>query len=147
VIEKIVLPHALRDRLLEEGRLAFPRECCGLIEGVVEQRNAHATAIHPARNLATDADRFEIDPIDQIRLLRDLRGTGREIIGCYHSHPNGRAEPSQRDRDGAFGEGFLWLIVALAQGEEGLNATLAAFEIGQETVRAVPISAGAIAAA
>ena len=46
------------------------------------------------RNLADTPDRFEIDPAEQIKLMRALRGAGREIIGCYHSHPNGSAEPS-----------------------------------------------------
>jgi proteasome lid subunit RPN8/RPN11 len=64
-------------------------------------------------NLAQDSDCFEVDPAAHIALLRKLRGTGREIIGCYHSHPNGRPEPSARDIAGAGETGFLWLIAAL----------------------------------
>jgi proteasome lid subunit RPN8/RPN11 len=134
MIETVVLPDNLRALIEGAARRDFPRECCGLVEGTRNERIARVTAIHPARNLATDADRFEIDPAEQIHLLRQLRGTGRDIIGCYHSHPNGRAEPSQRDLAGAFGEEFLWLIVALT---EGHGTTLGAFEIGQETFRAV----------
>jgi desampylase len=139
VVERIVLSSSLRDRLLDEGRSAFPRECCGLLVGVLEETVAHIVAIHPARNIATEPDRFEIDPADHIRLLRELRGTGRDIIGCYHSHPNGRAEPSPRDRDGAFGDGFLWLIVALTSGVEGASAALGAFEIGQKGFREIAL--------
>jgi proteasome lid subunit RPN8/RPN11 len=135
MIETLVLADSFRAQMEQAARREFPRECCGLIEGIVDQRVARVTAIHPARNLATEADRFEIDPSEQIRLLRELRGTGRDIIGCYHSHPNGRAEPSERDIAGAFGEDFLWLIIAT----DGLGATLGAFEIGQETFRAVAL--------
>ena len=37
------------------------------------------------------------------------------MIGCYHSHPDGAAEPSATRPRGAGEENFLWLIAALAQ--------------------------------
>jgi proteasome lid subunit RPN8/RPN11 len=100
----MILAPALRARILAEARAAFPRECCGLIEGDSER----ITALHPMRNLAEAPDRFAIDPAEQFRLMRE----GRDIVGCYHSHPDGRAEPSPRDADGAGEVGFLWLIAA-----------------------------------
>lgn len=119
----LVLPVALRAQLEAEARAAFPSECCGLIEGRTEGDAVVVAALHPTQNLATAPDRFEIDPAEHVRLLRGLRGTGHEIVGCYHSHPNGRAEPSPRDREGAAEEGFVWLIAALeAEGAPGLSA-------------------------
>ena len=112
--DKLILPANLRHQLLTEARATFPRECCGLIEGVQKDDQIEAVRLHPARNLATRPDRFEIDPMEQFRLLRALRPTDREIVGCYHSHPNGRATPSEHDRDGAGEEGFIWLIASLA---------------------------------
>jgi proteasome lid subunit RPN8/RPN11 len=109
----LALSEALREQIAREARAAFPRECCGLIEGVVEGGAAKALALHPTRNLGTAPDRFEIDPAAHIRLLRSLRGTGRALIGCYHSHPNGKAEPSPRDLEGVGEDGFIWLIAAL----------------------------------
>lgn len=100
----MILAPALRERILAEARAAFPRECCGLLEG----DGARIAAIHPTRNLATEPDRFEIDPAEQFRLLR----AGRRIVGCYHSHPGGLAEPSPRDAERASEAGFLWLIAA-----------------------------------
>ena len=100
----MILERALREAILAEARAAHPRECCGLLEGDGER----IAAIHPARNLADAADRFEIDPALQFRLRRE----GRRIVGCYHSHPGGVAAPSRRDADGAGETGFLWLIAA-----------------------------------
>ena len=102
-----------REHLQTNATITFPRECCGLIEGVCEESTARATALHPMPNLSTESDGFEIDPAVHIALLRSLRGTNRAIIGCYHSHPNGRPEPSPRDAAGAMEEGFLWLIAAI----------------------------------
>ena len=108
-----VLSHVLHDQLAAEARAAYPNECCGLIEGVRTGDTIEAVAFHPTRNLAAASDRFEIDPAEHIRLLRSLRGTGREIVGCYHSHPDGEPTPSPRDRDSAHDEDFVWLIAGL----------------------------------
>jgi proteasome lid subunit RPN8/RPN11 len=109
----LVISRALHDQLAVEARAAYPRECCGLIEGARAGDTIAAIALHPTRNLATASDRFEIDPAEHIRLLRILRGTGREIVGCYHSHPDGDPKPSPRDRDRAHDEDFVWLIAGL----------------------------------
>jgi proteasome lid subunit RPN8/RPN11 len=109
----VFLPAALRAQIEAEARAAYPRECCGLLVG---QRSGERTEIflaHPALNVAAGDNRFEIDPQAQFTLLRALRGTGREIIGCYHSHPHGRAEPSQKDATGASEIGFIWLIASV----------------------------------
>jgi desampylase len=119
-MQVLVLPDALRERLLAEVRQALPKECCGLIEGVATPDGWHAIALHRSKNLAADPEQgFLIDPQIQFRTLRDLRGTGRAVIGCYHSHPGGGSEPSARDRAEAMDDGFVWLIA----GESGLNAT------------------------
>lgn len=138
MIETLTLAGALRRQLATEAAHAFPRECCGLIEGVVKPftlspskgpltlspSKGDAVALHPMPNVAPESDRFEIDPAAHIALLRGLRGTGRGIIGCYHSHPNGRAEPSAHDLASAVEAGFLWLIAALdrADAEPRLGA-------------------------
>lgn len=120
----LVLPPGLRAQIAAEAQAALPNECCGLIEGIREGGKVRATALHPTANLASDpAAGFEIDPAVHLRLRCRLRGTGQEIIGCYHSHPNGRALPSERDRAAGCEAGFVWIIAAVA-GE----ATLAAYE-------------------
>lgn len=108
---KLALPEDLRHQILAAARAAFPRECCGLILGVRHGGDAHALALHPARNVAAFSDRFEMDPADQFAALRAARATGQAVIGCYHSHPNGVAWPSARDLAGGGEENFLWLIV------------------------------------
>jgi desampylase len=111
----IDLPAALAGQIRREAAAAGARECCGLIEGVRDGETFRVTALHPARNLAIEADRFDIDPRDHLAASKAARANGRGIIGCYHSHPAGRAEPSAHDLAGAAEENFLWLIAA---GEE-----------------------------
>ena len=101
---------------------------------------ACATELHPAPNLAAASDRFEIDPARHIALLRQLRGTDRAIIGCYHSHPNGRLEPSQNDCESAGEEKFLWLIAAL--GNDSGEPCLACFVSSESAFNPVRIEIG-----
>ena len=134
----LILSDALREQIAREARAAFPRECCGLMEGVCEDNVMRVTALHPAHNLSQEADRFEIDPADHFRALRAARTNGCDVIGCYHSHPNGRAQPSERDGDSE--TGFLWLIAAVA----GADVSLSVFRRGGgwQTLEMAPESAG-----
>ena len=111
---RLVLPKDLQLRILDEARIAHPRECCGLLEGVRSEDGGEfrVTALHPAHNLAPESDRFEIAPQDHFQAFRTARANGAALIGCYHSHPNGRAEPSAADQEGAGEEDFVWLIAA-----------------------------------
>ncbi|MDR3528473.1 MAG: M67 family metallopeptidase [Rhizomicrobium sp.] len=120
---QLILPATLHAQLLAEAKAAFPAECCGLLEGVRDGESVGVSALHPSANLSpTPKTAFEIDPALHFRLLRGLRGTGREIVGCYHSHPTGKALPSSRDRANGCEDGFVWVIIAT-----GVNDTLAAF--------------------
>jgi proteasome lid subunit RPN8/RPN11 len=108
----VIMPEVLRAQILREAQGAYPRECCGLIEGLREAGNFRIAALHPSRNLAERPDRFDIDPRDQFAAYRSARAQDHAIVGCYHSHPNGCAEPSAMDLAGAGEENFLWLIAS-----------------------------------
>jgi proteasome lid subunit RPN8/RPN11 len=112
VTRRIELPEALRDAIVAAARAAYPAECCGLLEGVQDGALWRITALHATTNLSSDNRAFEIDPADHIAAQKAARGNGHAIIGCYHSHPNGMAQPSQFDLAGAMQDDFLWLIAA-----------------------------------
>jgi proteasome lid subunit RPN8/RPN11 len=119
----VILPPALEAEIARQAAAAFPRECCGLIEGARAGTSFRATALHPGRNLAEAPDRFEIDPADHIAAMKSARAHGANIIGCYHSHPGGEARPSRHDLSGAGEEDFLWLIAAT----DGAQCRIGAF--------------------
>jgi proteasome lid subunit RPN8/RPN11 len=120
---RVDLPAALRAQIEAEARAAYPRECCGLLVGQRRGERIEIFLAHPASNIAERDDRFEIDPQVQFALLHALRGSGREIVGCYHSHPNGRAEPSRTDTAAASERGFIWLVAGMTKNTvSALNA-------------------------
>jgi len=98
------------------GEAAFPREACALLVGDSTLRVAE---IVPAKNVSTDPQReFELDPAVHIAVLRKLRESGgtNRIIGHWHSHPNGRDEPSATDAAMVSDPGLVWLITAVHDG-------------------------------
>ena len=75
------------------------RECCGLLAG----RDGAITHIFSAKNAASDPTRsYEIAPQELFRLMREIRAAKLELLGIYHSHPNGKNEPSATDIELAY---------------------------------------------
>ncbi len=78
----------------------------------------------PRRSLnSRAADRYEIDPADQLRIDTGARQRGLSILGVYHSHPDHPAEPSETDRARAeeiwrATESWLYLILEVAAGKD-----------------------------
>ncbi len=95
--------------ILAEAARAAPEEACGLLLGA----DGRIIEARPAANVAPDRARhFEIDPAALIDAHRSERGGGAQLIGYYHSHPSGPAEPSATDRECAAGDGKIWAIAA-----------------------------------
>ena len=98
------------DAIVAHARETAPDECCGLLVGT---KSAIDEAVR-TRNLEAGPSRYQVDPADHIALMKRLRGSGRTIVGAYHSHPRSSAMPSASDVAEAFYPDFVYLIVSLA---------------------------------
>lgn len=108
---QIIAPAPLIARVASAAAASPDHEICGLLFGD-DQRIAEARA---TRNVAHDpATAFEIDPAALLAALRAQRAGGARLIGHYHSHPRGPAEPSARDL-AASEPGPLWLIAGAGE--------------------------------
>ena len=104
---EIELTREVLDGLLDEARRALPCEACGLLLG----RGQGIDRILPARNVhPVPQTHFEIDPQALVDAHRAEREGGLRVIGYYHSHPRGTAEPSATDRAQSSGDGRVWAI-------------------------------------
>ena len=112
----ILLTQAHLDAVKHAAEAAYPNECCGLLVGRRDGANRTVDQVVESANLASDpSTRFEIDMRLRLTLQKQLRGTGREIIGHYHSHPDGPARPSARDREQAWEPQLIWLIISVTR--------------------------------
>ena len=95
--------------VLGEAARTVPEEACGLLFGTRDHiAEASVTPnVHP-----TPRTHFEIDPAALIAAHKAERAGGPVIVGYWHSHPTGRAEPSLTDQASASGDGRVWAIVA-----------------------------------
>lgn len=117
----LVCIDAVEVRLLEAAaEAAWPNEACALLEGRRYEDGVTVTRVHPADNVAADQQHeFEADPRVLFRLHRTLRGAPTELVGIWHSHPNGLAELSAVDRAWAYDDSLIWLLTPAANGQAG----------------------------
>ena len=95
-----VADHASRDPQVE---------CCGLLAG----REGIITRAYPAENVsANPATAYEIAPREIFDLMREMRAAGLDLLGIYHSHPNGKNEPSPRDIESAYYPDAAYFIIS-----------------------------------
>ena len=95
-------------------------ECCGLLAG----RDGVITDVFPAVNVAPDpAKGYEIAPKEIVDMMREFRERKLEFLGIYHSHPNGKNEPSARDIELAYySEAIYFIISPLADAPKPVRA-------------------------
>ncbi len=117
----------------KQGSASYPEECCGLLIGQIDGDRRIAVEAWPVPNEWTAEvqltenegahslrDRFYIPPQAYLKAQRSALGRDLDVVGCYHTHPDDRAWPSERDRIGAAGVGggpdFSFVIVSIQDG-------------------------------
>ena len=111
------IPRAIYDELLEHARAEAPNECCGMVGG----SDGAATTLYRASNAEGSPLRYNLDPQDQFRIMREMEERGEDLSAIYHSHTRSPAYPSQTDINLAAYPDAVYLIASLAQGEAPLR--------------------------
>ena len=104
-----IVAHALEER---------PNECCGLLIGSADL----VQDVVRARNVRKSATKFQVEPADHFAAIRRARTAGLEVVGAYHSHPNGPSGPSEIDRVRLNDPTMIHVIVSLAHGTRTVRA-------------------------
>ena len=109
------IPKAIVAEMLAQARRDAAVECCGLLAG----RDGAITRIFPAANAAENpATCYQIAPREIFSLMRAMRAEGVEMLGIYHSHPNGKNEPSPRDIEQAYYSEAIYFIISPREDSE-----------------------------
>jgi len=67
--------------------------------------------VYRTENVAeTPRTRYRIDPEQQLAALERADAEGLDVVGFYHSHPTGPAEPSETDAARATWHGYAYVI-------------------------------------
>src|ERR1035441_2663123 len=106
--------------LRQHGEETYPRECCGVLLGRFND-DGSKTVSRAARCGNTRADsphnRYHIDPRELIRIQREGRERGEDIVGFYHSHPDHPAQWSVTDLAEAHWFGCSYVITSVGKGK------------------------------
>lgn len=95
-------------RIAREGA---PVEQCGLLVGRAAERIVGGQV--RMANTEQSIDRYAMDPAEQIKATKSLRGSSDEIVGSWHSHPFSPARLSDEDLRLSTDENALYGIVSL----------------------------------
>jgi len=106
------------------GEETYPYECCGVLLGQMDDDGVRiVTTAARCGNTRDDSprNRYHIDPKELIRIQREGRDRGEDIIGFYHSHPDHPAQWSSTDLAEAHWFGCSYVITAVAKGKAAIT--------------------------
>jgi proteasome lid subunit RPN8/RPN11 len=115
--------------LRQHGEQTYPHECCGVLLGLFADGGAKTVSrIARCANTRQDSpqNRYHIDPKELIRIQREGRERGEDIVGFYHSHPDHPAQWSITDLAEAHWFGCSYVITSV---EQGVAAITNSFEL------------------
>ncbi|HEX4032381.1 MAG TPA: M67 family metallopeptidase [Terracidiphilus sp.] len=111
------------DAIRAHGEQTYPHECCGALLGCVTEEGWQIQASVKAGNTRTDSahNRYQIAPVELVKIEREARLAGLSIGGFYHSHPDHPAQWSQTDFAEAHWLGCCYVITAVEQGKAAIT--------------------------
>ena len=111
------------DEIRQHGEETYPHECCGVLLGQMHEGERVVTAIARCGNTRTDSpqNRYHIDPRELVRIQREGRERGEDIVGFYHSHPDHPARWSPTDLAEAHWIGCSYVITSVEKGKAAIT--------------------------
>src|SRR5277367_5625927 len=106
------------DAIRAHGEETYPHECCGVLLGRSSDGVNEVEDAVRAGNTRTDSahNRYHIAPQELVRIQRQGRERGLDIVGFYHSHPDHPARWSPTDFAEAHWLGCSYVITSVQKG-------------------------------
>jgi proteasome lid subunit RPN8/RPN11 len=113
------IPRPVFDSIRAHGEETYPHECCGILLGRATPEGWRVESAVRAGNIRTDSahNRYQIAPVELVRIQREASRQGLDIAGFYHSHPDHPAQWSPTDFAEAHWIGCSYVITAVAAGK------------------------------
>jgi proteasome lid subunit RPN8/RPN11 len=130
------ISRTLLDQLRQHGEDTYPYECCGVLVGAFDEAGDKTVrSLVKCGNTRTDSpqNRYHISPAELVRIQRDARTTGHDIVGFYHSHPDHPAQWSSTDLAEAHWTGCSYVITSVEKGTAVLTNSF--LLLGEEEVK------------
>jgi proteasome lid subunit RPN8/RPN11 len=107
------------EEIRAHGEETYPYECCGALLGRPASDGWQVESPARASNIRIDSasNRYQIAPVELVKIEREARKLGLDIAGFYHSHPDHPAQWSTTDFAEAHWIGCCYVITAVIQGK------------------------------
>jgi proteasome lid subunit RPN8/RPN11 len=112
------------ETIRRHGEETYPHECCGVLLGqFLDDGSRMVTSTLRCGNTRTDSphNRYNIDPRELVRIQREGRERGEDIVGFYHSHPDHPARWSPTDFAEAHWIGCSYVITSVEKGKAAIT--------------------------
>jgi len=121
------IPQSDFDEIRRHGEETYPHECCGVLLGVIGATAREVRATVRCGNTRVDSpqNRYDIHPRELVRVQREARERGLDILGFYHSHPDHPARWSPTDFQEAHWIGCSYVITSIEKGTAALTNSFA----------------------
>ncbi len=122
----VEIDEVLLNQIKDHAQESYPDECFGFLIGEREPARRVYSLVRGKNIAVRCANRYEMDVDEFARIDKLAESRGLEVIGFYHSHPDGVAVPSASDL-AAFWSGTVYLIVSVVN---GTATACSAWELG-----------------
>ena len=119
----VYIPGEIYRQLRAHGEETYPHECCGALLGRPRGDGWQVVSAVRAGNTRTDSahNRYQIAPLELVKIEREANRQGLEIAGFYHSHPDHPAQWSPTDFAEAHWLGCCYMITEVARREAAVT--------------------------
>jgi [CysO sulfur-carrier protein]-S-L-cysteine hydrolase len=104
----------IHDAIVAHARRDHPDEACGVVAG--PEGSDRPERFVPMVNAASSPTFYEFDPMDLLRLYREMDDRGEEPVVVYHSHTATEAYPSRTDIGLAMEPNAHYVVVSTREG-------------------------------
>ena len=108
-------------RIINQAKDEFPNECCGFLSGTKSEGILNVKKSYPLINIDKSSEHFSMDPKEQFKTIKVIRGNDMLFIGNYHSHPYTPSRPSLEDIRLAYDPKIVYGILSLEKEEPIFN--------------------------
>ena len=117
------IPLSVFHQLRAHGEETYPHECCGVLLGNPAAEGWRVLSAVRAGNTRTDSahNRYQIAPVEVVKIQRDAMRQGLDIAGFYHSHPDHPARWSLTDLNEAHWLGCVYVITQVVRGKAAVT--------------------------
>jgi proteasome lid subunit RPN8/RPN11 len=116
------ISRALYDEVIGYCQRAYPKEACGVLAGRIATivsggQERAAVWVYPMDNVEQSAIGYQMNPSEQLLVMKQMRQREQEMIGIYHSHTASAAYPSPVDVSLAISPDISYVLVSLKNRE------------------------------